>query len=369
MKIGIVTFHNSSNYGAVLQSFALQRALQKQTGDVVIVDYDNKFISKGLKRIRLGLSLHYLYYAMQDVRNFKKNSIKIAKFKRFFKNRYLLTERMSKRRILKKGYPLDLLISGSDQIWNPRLLKGFDRVYFGVFPGVGARISYASSFGNYAFDDELYNKELKEYLSGYAKISLREKSGLLTQVVGKEASEVLDPTLLLDANEWREYLELDRARGKQSGYLLVYALNDFDHVISVAERIAEERGLAIYFIGNHKIRNKNVRVFCELGPEEFVAFFDGADYVVTNSFHGTAFSVIFQKQFVSVLNKKSPERAKTFLGKIGLLSRLVDGGMPEDLSEREFALTEQRIDDLRKQSMEYLASGVAAAENTTGTVD
>ncbi len=369
MKIGIVTFHNSSNYGAVLQSFALQRALQKQTDDVVIVDYDNKFISKGLKRIRFGLSLHYLYYAMQDVRNFKKNSAKIAKFKRFFKNRYLLSERLSKRRILKNGYPLDLLISGSDQIWNPRLLKGFDRVYFGDFPGVGARISYASSFGNYAFDNEVYNGELKAFLSGYEKISLREKSGLLTQVTGKEASEVLDPTLLLNADEWREYLELDRVPKAKSKYLLVYALNDFDNVVSVAEKIATERGLEIYFIGNHKIRSKNVRVFRDLGPEEFVAFFDGADYVVTNSFHGTAFSVIFRKQFVSVLNKKSPERAKTFLEKIGLLSRLIDGGMPNDLSGEEFAFTQKRIDELKEQSMEYLTSGVAAAEKTTGTVD
>ena len=359
MKIGIVTFHKSSNYGAVLQSFALFHCLKSRVEGVKILDYNNPFISKGLKKIRFGFSLHYAYYFLQDIKNYRNNSKKINKFNSFISSKYELTRKMTKKELLRNGYDIDILVSGSDQIWNPLLNKGFDEIYFGCFPRVGKKISYASSVGNYDFCDEKLNKQLKTLLSDYSHISSREKSTELSNTIGMNVLEVVDPTLLLEKKEWRESLDTSNYGYEENSYLLIYALNDFNHVISVAERIAKDKGLKVLFIGNHNFNNKDIIVLNNLGPEEFVSYFDHASYIVTNSFHGTAFSVIFGKQFVSVYNDKSPERARSLLKKIGLSSRLISDDPPPDITPAEFYLANKKVYELRQNSLDYLFSAIS----------
>ena len=358
MKVGIVTFHKSSNYGAVLQSFALFHCLKTRVKDVEIIDYDNRFISRGLKKIRFGLSLHYMYYSLQDIRNYHNNSSKINKFKHFISSRYNLSRKMKKKELLRTGYDIDILVSGSDQIWNPLLNNGFDEVYFGCFPQVGRKLSYASSVGNYDFSDKVLNNQLKTLLSDYSHISCREKSKELSNATGMDVVEVADPTLLLDKNEWKESLETYKYSYASDDYLLIYALNDFNHIITIAERIAKEKGLKVFFIGNHNFTNKDIVLLNDLGPEEFINYFDHADYIVTNSFHGTAFSVIFGKQFVSVYNDKSPERARSLLQKIGLSSRLVKNEIPSDIGTEELSFANEKLYELRQNSLKYLFSAV-----------
>ena len=355
MKIGIVTFHNSSNYGAVLQSFALQKVLSDNYPNVEIVDYDNPFLAKGLRKIRFGLSLHSIYYTLVDILHYRSNSTKLNKFIDFFNNHYHLSRKMDKEELIKNGYELDVLVSGSDQIWNPLLNNGFDPIYFGSFPNVKKRVSYASSVGAYDFDNSEYNNQINELLNHYSSIAVREKAKKLSGIIKKDISEVLDPTLLLSEDDWKKEFNLEKSDGN---YLLIYALNDFDNVISIASKIAKERQLSIVFLGNHQIKNKDVRVVTDAGPVDFVKYFLDASYVVTNSFHGTAFSINFNKQFASVYNPKSPDRAKTLLDAVGLSSHLIKEGQPNDLDDDEYSKTNKKLLSIRNESTKYLLDAI-----------
>ena len=356
-KVGIVTFHNGSNFGAALQAYALQEAVKKFGLEVKIVNYDNHFISDGLKFFKLKFSLLGAYLFLMDIFFYRSKKTKVKRFHDFFKL-YETTELLSARDLKIKDLEFDTLISGSDQIWNPLLNRGFDRVYFGEFGNVKRFISYGSSVGNYNFDIPKYNNFLKEQLSKYDAISVREQASKLSEITGKKVSEVCDPTLLISGWEWRNRFQLNKKNDK---YVLVYSLSDSKRVTDIAIKIANQRGMKVYFIGAPlKNASPGVNYLLDLGPIEFLEFFYNASYVVTNSFHGTAFAVNFGKQFLSIRHKKSPERAKTLLEHLNLTKRLVDDyreDMP-DISKSEYLLAQDRLLELRKEGYKFIAEAL-----------
>lgn len=352
-KVGIITFHNGSNYGAALQTFALQEALRGICDSVYIINYDNRFISKGLDKIRFNASLAGIYYMISDIANIKNNTEKIKRFHDFFEHYYVLGNMMSKEKLKSEGLSLDVGISGSDQIWNPLLNGGVDDIYFLNIPGIKKKCSYASSVGSYKFDNEIYNKQMTKLLSTYTYISVRENSELISKELNKEARNVCDPTLLLSKEEWGKKLNLKKSDNK---YLLIYAMTDFQNITEYAIKIAQKKGLAIKYIGMPVKRYKNVKYITNAGPKEFVELFFNADYVVTNSFHGTAFSVNFGKQFISLKNPKNPERAAYFLNSIDAKDRLVADYkfFPEDMAKNEIQTIKQKLMGIVTDSMDYL---------------
>ncbi len=355
MKVGIVTYHNGSNYGAALQAFALQEAEKKLCNEVEIINYDNRFISQGLDRIRFSFSVLGFYNCLFDIVHFFSNGRKISKFKTFFKEHYQLTSLMSSEQLKISGLDYDLGVSGSDQIWNPRLSGKLDDVYFLNFGKFKSKISYASSFGNYKYEDVDINNRVKELLQGYSKVSTREKADKLEEIINRKVISVCDPTLLLNKEEWSTLLQLNNH--KRKGYLLIYTLADMDNVISIAKIIAKERNLDIINIGQAFGHFFDVKNILDAGPKEFIELFYNADYVVTNSFHGTAFSVNFQKQFVSVRHPKSPERAVSFLKRIGMNDRLVidaTQSIPKDITAEEYNMINDKLNEIREESYSYL---------------
>lgn len=353
-KIGIITFHNGSNYGAALQTFALQEAIKKNSKNVMIINYDNKFISKGLNRVRVELSLHGIYYLIYDLTSFFSNGKKIKRFKKFFEEYYCLTQLMSKECLKKSDLKFDLGISGSDQIWNPLLNDGVDDIYFLNFGAIKEKISYASSFGNYKFDDDLINNKVEKLLKDYKCISTRENAKKLEELIKKDVENVCDPTLLLTKEEWYESLSINEKKDKK--YLLVYALADFDHVIRIAKIIAKDKKLDIIYIGKTLKPHLHVKMVTNAGPKEFVEYFYNAEYIVTNSFHGTAFAVNFNKQFISVRHTKSPERAEHLLKLFDLEDRLLidDKINNNTISDDKYISVNCKLNDLRTQSYEFL---------------
>lgn len=345
MKIGIVTFHNGSNYGAALQAYALQEKVRELYENVYIINYKNRFIMKGLDKIRWGMSLHNIYYTFVDMFNYRNNAKKISRFLDFFNRYYTLTELLDGQELKTKNWNWDLCISGSDQIWNPLLNQGLDDIYFGCFSGVKRKISYASSTGAYQFDNLKWNEEFKNYLASYEKISVRENAGRIKEKTGLDVTEVLDPTLLLSREDWKERFHLQSTNDR---YVLVYAMNNIDAIIAYACEIARQLKMNVWVIGNYFRHRKNVRCISDAGPIEFVDLFFNASYVVTNSFHGTAFSLNFKKQFSSVYNQKSPERAKQLLERCGLKNRLI-----RDLSDNTvYHITDQEFEESQKWLME-----------------
>ena len=354
MKVGIVTFHNGSNYGAALQCFALQEAEKKLGNDVYVINYNNRFISKGLDRFRFALSTLGFYYLAYDIINYFSNGRKIVRFKKFFDDYYNLTPLMDANALKSYNVHYDIGMSGSDQIWNALLNNRVDDIYFLNFGYFTHKVSYASSLGNYQLDNEEYNRSIIQLLSNYDRVSTRENSKLLESLINRAVYNVCDPTLLLCKEEWAEKLKL---RKRQSKFLLIYALTDQDRVIEIARLISKEKSLPILFLGKTKRKYSGITCINDAGPKEFVELFYNAEYVVTNSFHGTAFSINFHKQFVSVKHPKSPERALHILKVTNLESRLVMSGTVAnilDVEPAEFQAATCALEKLRNESYKYL---------------
>ncbi len=351
MKIGIITFHNGSNYGAALQTLALQEAIKKRNQKVQVINYKNRFIMQGLDKIRFKWSIRGVYFLLTDICNYRVNKKKISRFREFFK-RYDCTKLLNKQELKQEDLDFDVIVSGSDQIWNPLLDSGYDDIYFGCICNAKKKVSYGSSIGNYRLNDEKLNEELRKLLLDYDCISVRENAQDISKVIGREVVDVCDPTILLDKNEWKELLEL---RKKDDKYLLVYCLSDFTRVIEYAKKVAEEKKLSVYYIGDAFKKVKDVCYIRDIGPREFVELFYNASYIVTNSFHGTAFAVNFEKQFVSLRHPKSPERAVAFLERVDLKERLVENG--QLLADMRTEDNKRGLDGLKKMrngGYEYL---------------
>ena len=324
MKIGILTFHLVPNYGAVLQAFALMNYLHRKGHDAFIVDYhctgNNDFFSPKIfystKGIRHSLK-SYIYFFIMLVLSKSSYTKKFNAFKRFQK-RYLNLINLN-------DSALGAIFCGSDQIWNPSITKGLDEVFFGLHDACknSKKIAYAASCGDV---NSLSSKD-KELMIAYAKkmdsISVREKplNDFLTER-GIASEVVLDPVFLLSKDDYIKHFYNESF--KKRDYILVYELHEVPLIRPVVNAIAKEKNLKVVYICGY---NK-MTVFCydhiyTAGPEDFLTYIANAKYVVTNSFHGLAFSLIFEKNFNICLPKVRAERLINLLDSVGLSDRVV----------------------------------------------
>lgn len=302
MKIGILTFHRAANYGAVLQAYALQNYLSSIGHDVGIIDYR-------CEPIEQMHSPNYFLFCKgmkNKCKQLLRSPIKRKKrklFDRFIERRLNLgeTKKMNKEDIsqaLKGKY--DMIIAGSDQIWNPYLTNG-DCTYLLDFADKNVqKVSYAASIGLSELPKE-YLSCYREHLSEFDKISVRETQGqsLVREVAKRDSEVVLDPTLLISADEWKEFLESPA----KDGYVLLYTIKSNPMLLEKATSIAKEKNLSVIYISDTMVRQKGITYVPYATPEEWVGLFAGAEHVVTNSFHGTAFSVNFNKAATIALSR------------------------------------------------------------------
>lgn len=277
MRIGILTFHSALNYGAVLQTYATARFLQSLGHEAFVVDYRNPVIA----RYSNPFSWSAEQFGKEGVKYMVKYPFSVCLRIR----RRLVFNRFVHRRLqlcsCAEAEGLDLLLVGSDQLWNKQLTKGEDSVYFGKrFPNV-RKMTWAVSAGETNLDPE----EIRMLGQVFEAISVREQS-----LADKIPQSVLlpDPTLLLSPAEWEELV-----RPVSGKYVLAYPLRYEREVMETAERKAREMQLEL----------KVISPFVKLGsswiqmasPEEFISLIHGAAYVVTSSFHGAAFSLMFDR--------------------------------------------------------------------------
>lgn len=295
MNVGIITMHAARNYGAVLQTYALQEEIRRMGFAAEIIDYRRS------NQTELG-------YLFDINKNYKNNLIRKVMFfsKTFFpkirsshifsdfrKRKLYLSEKTFVGPNPEEHFPVyDVYCVGSDQVWNPNANNGFDANYF-LEKVQGKKISYASSIGT----DELSDNDLqyiKVHTGDFSYISVREISSVyLLRKVGIECVNVIDPVFLLSPNEWLNFAEL-RARDK---YLLVYYFGNAEKILLRAKKIADSRNLKIVRISvGYERYHGDQFVERFITPEQFVGLFANAEAVITNSFHGTAFSIIFKKQ-------------------------------------------------------------------------
>ena len=339
MKIAILTFFESENYGTVLQSYATQQYLQALGHDAELLY---------LKRMVNGASVHYaksivkptfferLRYKAVSLLEKKNIQNKREAFNRF-RSEYLRVSKFYESvDALKNDLDrYDLYISGGDQIWNP-YHKVFSLNYMLQFlPADKPRISYGSSFGVANIEDASVLSSMQACLRSYQAIGIREQSGVrIVEQMGLEAQQVVDPVFLLK-DEWGHFVGKSPKKKK---YCLVYALIGYPvEENKKIQAFAKAQNLDIVILPyNRKNCQNNFGKAFGISPEEFLNYIAHAEYIFTNSFHGLAFSIIFQKQF-ALLGCDSEEG-------IAKRERLVDLLEQFQIGDRSFKNAHSAID-------------------------
>lgn len=327
----IITMHCPLNYGAILQTYALQTYIESLGVNVRVIDYrpdyivDNQsYMYIGDDRFKRSAILRWVYRLSKAPSKYKR----IKAFKLFSNNELHLTPTFHSFAEIKEANLIgDLFICGSDQIWNVVSGAYKDPSYFlGFVPDNVKKISYAAS-GNLSITDE--TKEITlPMINRIDCISMREESTIenIQPYINKAISHVCDPVFLLSPESWRMlYKQHSRLRLKDK-YVLVYPMGSgADKAIQKASIIAKQLHLPLYLISASQRRDSRISKQFNVSPYEFLSLIDNAEFIVTNSFHGTSFSIIFKKQFWTTVAEGSNQRITSLLAKAGLQDRLLFG--------------------------------------------
>lgn len=335
MKASVITLHTVDNYGSVMQTYATQQILKKCGYDVEFVDYwrrDNLPQSRA-ERMLEGSTLQKLK-PLWGINNFtRKATVSILKsvlekqrspMWRFLEEKVQLTKvRYYSYEELEANPPVaDVYITGSDQVWNSIGNQGIDRSYFLNFAPAGKpRIAFSASIGREQLDTEEI-PETKRLLEKYSAISVREQSAVeLLASMDIESTLVLDPTLMLEAEEWRK---LATKQKREKPYILIYQLNPNPQMDQYAGQLAQKRGWDVIRIGfGRSDRRKGGKCVMLPSVEEFLGLFCDAACVLTDSFHATAFSLNLGSDFISVLPGRFGTRIESILKLTGTENRLL----------------------------------------------
>lgn len=312
-KVGILTFHYSNNYGAVLQAYALSEAIKAIGHSVQVIDYR----PSAARRLFSG------HWPRNPRRLFPLAALR-WRFYRFRQRRLPLSRQVywTSDDLSRCTPEVDCLVCGSDQVWNIASHRGFDPAFFLEFLGESGprRVSYAATFGHAdGFGD--YRERICGLLSRFDHLSVRDitSQNIVRDLTGRIAEHVLDPSFLAD------YGPLTPPRILKHQYVLVYCVNQTEMFRRGVRALRQE--LLIPFISIN-VPFDSVEVMRSVGPLQWLSLIRHADFVFTNSFHGTCFSLINRKEFVTLPVEKGLSRLEDILQTAGLLSRLVQ-------SERE----------------------------------
>lgn len=367
-KVGIVTEHRARNFGSCLQAYALQESLRLLGVETKIIDYRPQAIEDSF-----GIFIKDLYFQAKD------NFISLISFwiktvifspKRFqreknfqkFRNQYfsLTNEKFDDSNINDNNLDFDFFFYGSDQIWNPKITKGLCPAYFGIpFKSNPNSIhaSYAASIGINNLDG--YDAIFQEYLMNLDYISVREKSAkeLLSKLTIKPIDVVLDPTLILPENYWKNIIH----EVPERNYILVYSLKIDNNLINYVKRISEEKKMSVVFFDLRKRYGKRSISHYTANPADFLSYVNKAEYVITNSFHGTVFSIIFRKKFVCIPMEGTSSRMVNLLELLEMTDRLFNLNVNID-NKIDYEKIHNQLDIYRNQSISYLKKVLANNE-------
>lgn len=351
MKIGILTFHRAYNYGAVLQAYALKSVLNDLGAEAEIVDY-------ACPQVDLD---HHPKYTLKKfgfpkaLISFYGRFVKSFAFETFKKEKLCAGKEYTKGTIKETTGMYDLFITGSDQIWSDKF-SGFDTTFLLDFVDDNTKkYSYAASFGFSQFPEE--KKDIyQKYLGEFMKISVREQSAvdMLKDECGLDSFVSLDPTLILGADKWKRFCKKPDINKK---YILIYTIQPPVDLINYAKRLSEETGCELLYLNNSYKQYREIKHIRLVSPEEYVGWFANAEYVLTNSFHGTAFSLIFNRNLVAEIKtqKSTNTRSRDVLKLCGLDHRILTGDYHKfALSEINWNEVNSKIEEQKEKSVSYL---------------
>lgn len=330
MKIKIITCHDVYNHGASLQTLAMQTYLRELGHDVAVIDYKPPYLSGHYSFTKVDnpvydhFLIRYLYLLAKIPGRIRRLPRKKA-FDRFTSSYLNLTERYKSAESLKSNPPeADLYIAGSDQIWNTLFPNGHDPAFYLDFVRSGRKASFAASFAT----DRIYGVDpatIAKRLRSFDAISVRERSGLgILDTLGiTEATVTADPAFLLTAEQWSRLAIKPSSPTLPDKYILFYSFDNSPLSYMLCIYLHERFGLPVVSVS--PTRPAIDAIDCSsVGPLEFVSLIENADMVVTDSYHGIIFSVIFEKPFYSVDRRENINiRTADLLSSLNLSERKV----------------------------------------------
>lgn len=381
-KIAIVTGYHIKNYGSALQAFATQRVLDNMGVPNECINYKkNKDINQFIRIFNIPLlktklkSIKKKIYAKKNPELLGKNfDIRNKIFDKFEKENFRVSKEYRGYENLKDGIKnYEAVLLGSDQVWNP---LNFGSHYYTLefVPDSIPKITYAPSFGVSKIPKTQKKKTIK-YLKRIQYMSVREKKGqeIIKELIGREVPIVLDPTLLLSRDEWKKIYNDERII--EDKYILCYFLGNNQNHREYANKLKEKTGYKIitlpfmdeivkedFNFGDEKLYN--------VGPSEFLNLINNAEYICTDSFHGTVFSILNHKKFLTFNRYDDDKKVSTnsrivsLLGMLGLEERNIKatGATYENINkEINYKDVEEKIEKLRKKSMKYLEDSLNKA--------
>lgn len=366
MKIGILTYHRAENYGALLQAYALRTYLQSKGHEVSFVDYwpdyhVNYFKLFAWKRFMAANWKGKIEYLLGATVWLCPRMTRSKRLQRFIHERLGVTGKPRYNENTKATEHYDVVVYGSDQIWRKQNMGGvgFDDWYFGAENVVAdKKIVYAGSMGTVKTTekDDAY---VKKMMQNFERISVREADlDSYLKGLGVASQQVIDPVFLLSKEEWEAVADKKQEKRK---YILFYNLLNKPESVRFAERLSKETGLPIKEL-NKKMSFKHLgkRYISGASVEEFLRMIKDAEYVVSNSFHGVAFSIIFEKQFFAVGMGEKSNRVETLLANAGIPERYVQGeGVPMIQGKFiDYAKVNESLLDALNVSKSYLNSSL-----------
>lgn len=322
-KVEILTIHFGINHGSVLQCYALSRTLQELGCEAEVIDYVparyKVWNNVKIKYPQKSLPWKLAFLLASSVIRLPQKAI----FRRYLKGHLNLSRRFSEPLELANQCPVaDLYLVGSDQVWNSTYNGSEDKSYLlGFVPQGATKASYAASIGKGELTEE-EGADIARGVQSFAGVSVREEkaAGQLAEH-GVEARVDLDPVFLFGREKW---CELASTKVRREPYVLVYVIaQGYEGMVRQAREIADWLGTRLYVLSVKPICIPGVdRNFLFATPSDFLALFRDADFVVSNSFHGTAFSIIFRKRFLTYATRYN-SRIENILKYTGLEDRLV----------------------------------------------
>lgn len=380
-KVGIITILKCNNFGAELQAYATQKKLRLMGYDAEIIDMlyykhpdfkktklSRPFVKQTMKEkvtefVKFSI-LNPIIYNIIPLFS-KKMRIRNKKFDNFHKENTKLSKTYRTiDSLYNKCDDYDAYIVGSDQVWNPGTGMNIEPYFLSFTPKGKKRISYASSFGVTRIPTQYVDK-FKKLLNGLDFISVREEAGvkIVEEVAQRKAELVLDPTLLLDKEEWKKCSS--GYNPNNEGYVLIYEVHPSEKIQQLALDYAQKNNLSVYRVGVRGMFNwetKGITNLVDIGPADFVSLFENADIVFTNSFHGTAFSVNLGRNFYTVLSRagKKNSRMTSLLSIMELESRILFQEDDEKISYEKYDVSkvQELLKAEREKSIGYLKTAL-----------
>ena len=372
-KIALITYHSAYNFGSVLQAYATQQALRLIGYNTDIINYrmvEQKYFYNRIFSLKYGIRTSVNDLSMLPI--YRKRKKRAERFETFFQYNFSLTKEVNEPEeveLLWGNY--DLVISGSDQIWNknscelrcndwkymnPYLLKGY----------VGRKISYASSINTMSKADL---RRISAELESFNALAFRESvsSKMIGEMLHRKVFTVLDPTFLLTKQEWIDKLGLKKNE-KYGTYILCYSLGGLKadwqmlHDMRILSRKRKCNVIMVTPFTYIPVIDHHIKYHHEYGPKDFLEALYNADLVVTNSYHGAVLSINFGKDFYSVCRQGASDiRKEDILNRLGLSDRILyrpDELLHKDIKPINYLLVYEKLDILREESLAYLRNNI-----------